>query len=512
MSSASAVANTHELAAGQLLRGKYRVDGVLGEGGMGVVLDAFHVDLERRVAIKVLHSTLRDNAELVERFVREGRAASRIEGDHIARVFDVDRLQDGTPFLVMEYLDGHDLSFVRKQRVVLPIRDAIEYVLQACTAIAQAHACGVIHRDVKPANLFLTKLADGRARIKVLDFGISKVTGPLGRSEPSVTRTSLVMGSVEYMSPEQMLSTRDVDVRTDVWALGVVLFELLTAAPPFSGENTTQICAHVMSQLPVPPRSLRADLPEAIEHVILCCLEKDRTRRYPTVDALSQALRATLTSTHIGLGPATAGAPETRHAPTPRMPLAPVHPNPAPGSDPRLSLPTAVLPTDTSPPEAASPFGSPSGTRVSDTGPKRPSSQPSSTTVGVASEAIPRPPKTSSNAGLLVLLLAGVVGASATAWFVMRTGEPRAALTEQPPAAASPSPPAEELRATASATVRSDIAVVPAPALSEAQAGAASVTASAKAISAAKPKTTIDPKKPLGAKPTSPSVKPSGID
>jgi serine/threonine-protein kinase len=401
-----------------LLRGKYRVAKVLGHGGMGVVVEAMHLDLERRVAIKILHAELHSNTELVERFVREGRAASRIEGDHVARVFDVDRLEDGTPFLVMEYLDGQDLSYVRRSQTPLPTKQAIGYVLQACSGVALAHAAGVIHRDVKPANLFVTADARGEERVKVLDFGISKLSGP-GGSEPSVTRTTLVMGSVEYMSPEQMLSTRDVDVRTDVWALGVVLFELLTAAPPFSGENTTQICAHVMSQPAVRPKSLRADLPDELEEIIMRCLEKDRDKRYSTVDELSAALRAFLASAKFDDAPVTAPIPPpTFQPPTPLMPGNTPVPSPYPsqpplknqsspdvgGSNPRLAMPTTILPEGQLPVDTGKPQApAKSGTRISLGVPSV--STASTTTVGVASDPVPPPPRNKSS-GLLYAVLA----------------------------------------------------------------------------------------------------------
>jgi len=298
-----------------LLRGKYRLVRLLGEGGMGRVFEALHVDLDRRVAIKLLHDELRDNADIVERFVREGRAASRIECDHVAKVLDVDRVEDGTPFIVMEFLEGRDLAFVRRTKSPLPVQEAVDYVLQTCVAIGKAHARGVIHRDLKPANLFLARLGDGTRMVKVLDFGISKMADVLGSSQPSITRTTMIMGSVEYMSPEQMLSTRDVDGRTDLWALGVVLFELLTAAMPFSGETVTQVCAQVMSQQPIRPTSLRADLPAALEEFVLRALEKDRTRRFATAEEFARALRAVVPLTHVGLGPVTSPVPERASEP-----------------------------------------------------------------------------------------------------------------------------------------------------------------------------------------------------
>jgi eukaryotic-like serine/threonine-protein kinase len=274
---------------GQFIKGKYRVDRVLGEGGMGVVVAAHHLALDLRVAIKFLQPALRTDPTVVERFAREARAASKIESDHVARVTDVDALEDGTPFMVMEYLEGRDLSAVRANGAGLPIPAAVGYVLEACEAIGEAHRRGIVHRDIKPANLFLAKRSDGRTRIKVLDFGISKVSAGRGAS-PSVTVTSALMGSLAYMSPEQMLSPRDVDARTDLWALGVTLYELLTARVPFPGETLAQVCALVLSTQPRPPSALRPDVPPGLDQIVLHCLAKDRDQRLATVDELVLAL------------------------------------------------------------------------------------------------------------------------------------------------------------------------------------------------------------------------------
>lgn len=524
---------TSVFVPGTLLRGKYCVNRLLGHGGMGVVVEALHLDLERRVAIKLLHADLQSNADLVERFIREGRAASRIEGEHVARVFDVDRLDDGTPFLVMEYLEGQDLSYVRKNQTPLPLNQAVDYVLQACSGVSLAHAAGVIHRDVKPANLFVVRTQDGRDRVKVLDFGISKVSGPAGSSEPSVTRTTIVMGSVEYMSPEQMLSTRNVDVRTDVWALGVVLFELLTAAPPFSGENTTQICAHVMSQPALKPRSLRPDLPQALETIIMRCLEKERERRFATVDELAAALRGFLETAApagaVAQGPATAHSPpRTQQPPTPRMPgNTPVpsphpqaHPSDAPaqGSDPRLSLPTTLLPATT-------------GTRVSLGVPSVGAS--SSTTVGVASDPIPAPPRRSSAGALYATIAAAGLGALGLFWFFLRSpqGSPGHPASQQPTLATnveSPAntgePPGRSPSDRSTISVEPEVArpganssLTPSATASSAAHAETGATASAKVKSVSSAQKPIPTAKPASsptatARVTPTSTKPSGID
>jgi serine/threonine-protein kinase len=272
---------------GEVLAGKYRVDRVLGEGGMGVVVAAHHLQLDTRVAIKFLLPHMLTMPEAVARFTREARAASKITSEHVARVRDVGTLETGAPYMVMEFLDGGDLAGWIAQRGRLDIGQAVEFLLQASEAIAEAHHLGIVHRDLKPANLFCIQKADGLLAIKVLDFGISKVNDA---SSMSVTKTTAVMGSPLYMSPEQMTSSRDVDHRTDIWSLGVILFELLTGTVPFSGEMFSEICVKIATQAPPPLRAIRPDAPEGLEAIIHRCLEKDRNRRFASVGELAMAL------------------------------------------------------------------------------------------------------------------------------------------------------------------------------------------------------------------------------
>jgi serine/threonine-protein kinase len=276
------------------LLGKYRIERVLGMGGMGVVVAATHVTLEERVAIKFLLPHALSNAEAVARFLREARAAVRIKSEHVARVTDVGQLENGSPYMIMEYLDGADLGSIAHRRGALPIEDSVEYVLQACEAIAEAHALGIIHRDLKPANLFVVQRADGTPSVKVLDFGISKVAGLSASagsgSDLGMTKTSTIMGSPLYMSPEQMASARDVDPRTDVWALGAILYELLAGKVPFQADTITQLCAMILQQPAPALRNARPDAPEALQGVIQRCLEKDRNLRYANVAEFANAL------------------------------------------------------------------------------------------------------------------------------------------------------------------------------------------------------------------------------
>jgi eukaryotic-like serine/threonine-protein kinase len=276
---------------GSLLVGKYRVERVLGQGGMGIVLAARHEQLDERVAIKLMLPTMAAHGEAVTRFVREARAAAKIKGDHVARVSDVGTLETGEPYMVMEYLEGADLSKVLAHSGRLALEDAVDYLLQACDALAQAHALGIVHRDLKPANLYLTRHHDGSPLIKVLDFGVSKIaSSALAPNDSSMTRTSALMGSPLYMSPEQMNSARDVDARSDIWALGVILYELLSGEPPFNGTSLPQVCALIL-QGPTPDiRTSVPQLPEGVVAALYRCLERDPARRFASVAELFTAL------------------------------------------------------------------------------------------------------------------------------------------------------------------------------------------------------------------------------
>ena len=274
-----------------MLAGKYRVDKVLGIGGMGVVVAAHHIQLDDRVAIKFLLPETLGNGDAVMRFAREARAAVKIKSEHVARVTDVGTLDNGAPYMVMEYLEGGDLSAWLAERGRLPVEQAVDLLLQACEAIAEAHAIGIVHRDLKPANLFVARLPGGVQSVKVLDFGISKLTGfSASGGESSATKTSALLGSPLYMSPEQMRSSKDVDARGDIWALGVILYELLAGAAPFIADSMPELVFKIVDGAPVPLLQLRPDVPSGLEAVIFRCLEKDRARRFQTVGDLAGAL------------------------------------------------------------------------------------------------------------------------------------------------------------------------------------------------------------------------------
>ena len=275
-------------APGDLIAGKYEVIKQIGSGGMGYVVSAMHVELGEVVALKFLRPEALQIEELVERFSREARAAAKIRSEHVARVFDVGVLPDGVPFIVMEHLAGQDLADVLQERGPLPVKVAVEYVMQACEALAAAHASGVVHRDIKPENLFLTKHAQGLDFIKILDFGISKVA--LAPGKRGFVRTMMPLGSPVYMSPEQIRSSDQVDARTDIWSLGCVLFELLTGTVAFNEPSLMQLSAAILEHDPVPLREFVEDAPVELEDVILRCLEKDVNNRYSNIAELAIAL------------------------------------------------------------------------------------------------------------------------------------------------------------------------------------------------------------------------------
>ncbi len=278
-----------EVRPGDILAGKYRVERVLGAGGMGVVVAAHHIKLDEKVALKFLLPRGTRSDESVARFLREARAAVKIKSEHVARVIDVGELESGAPYMVMEYLEGSDLAAFLQQRGPLPVEQAVDFVLQACEAIADAHVLGIVHRDLKPANLFCIQRSDGSQSIKVLDFGISKVTTP-GAAGHDMTRTSALMGSPLYMSPEQMTLSKGVDARTDIWALGVILFELLAGRPPFTAEAVTELAIKVANEPAPSVRAFRRSVPDGLAQVISTCLEKPRDRRFRTVAELAIAL------------------------------------------------------------------------------------------------------------------------------------------------------------------------------------------------------------------------------
>ncbi len=278
----------HPPRVGDVLLGKYRVERELGRGGMGVVLAVRHIELDGVFALKVLLPGPGPVPHAADRFLREAKVTARLAGEHIAKVFDVGRLDGGRPYMLMEHLDGSDLKHVLAERGPLPIDEVRGHVLQACEAVAEAHAHGILHRDIKPSNLFLVKRSNGRSCVKVLDFGISKV---LEADGADLTASGVVLGSPLYMSPEQMMRSKDVGMPTDVWALGCVLFELVTGKAAFAADSMTAVVGHVLHHDPSPPSHLRPGVPAWLDAVVARCLRKAPEDRYQTVDELAIALR-----------------------------------------------------------------------------------------------------------------------------------------------------------------------------------------------------------------------------
>jgi serine/threonine-protein kinase len=273
-----------KLSAGTVLGGKYQIECLIGEGGMAYVVSAVHLKLGERVALKFLKPRALANREIMARFAHEARAAAGLKGEHIARVHDVgEREEDGAPYIVMEHLEGRDLAYVIDDAAEVRIDDAAEWMIQACAGLAEAHARGIVHCDVKPENLFLVDQAGWRS-IKILDFGIAKAAAVAGATS--------VMGSPLYMPPEQLSPPFEVDARADIWSLGAVLFELLAKTTPFP--SNTDVPTLVKAVREAPPRSLRRmrnDIPDGLEAIVARCLEKDREARFQNVAELAIALK-----------------------------------------------------------------------------------------------------------------------------------------------------------------------------------------------------------------------------
>jgi eukaryotic-like serine/threonine-protein kinase len=284
---------SHEsvIEPGTLLLQKYRVEEALGRGGMGVVFAARHLALDERVALKVLTGAVGAQPEALARLQREAKILARVRNEHVVRVIDLGQLDDGSPFLVMELLDGRDLGSLLEERGRLEVTVAVDYVLQALVALAAAHSSGVVHRDLKPENLFCTKTADGGELIKVLDFGISRME-PLGASySPTpMTHPSSLLGTPLYMSPEQLRDPASVDARSDLWAIGVVLFELLTGLSPFMGTSLADIALKITTEPPPPLAGVDSQKARGLEAVLAKCLQKERELRFQTVAELARAL------------------------------------------------------------------------------------------------------------------------------------------------------------------------------------------------------------------------------
>lgn len=279
------------VAMGELLAGKYELERVVGIGGMGVVVLAWHAELQQRVALKLLRESFSGHAEARERFRREARAAARISSDHVVRVFDVATLDNGVPYMVMEYLEGQNLRDLLHEVGPLEEHEVASIMLQVCDALAEAHHNQIVHRDLKPENIYLTYRPHRPPLVKVLDFGVSKSLASNTVPHLKLTPASMLRGSPSYMSPEQLDCKRDFDARSDIWGAGVLIFELLTRHLPFRGETLPQIICAVLAGQRLPLSHYRPGLSPAMEALLDNCLAPEPDDRFRTVQRLAQALR-----------------------------------------------------------------------------------------------------------------------------------------------------------------------------------------------------------------------------
>jgi eukaryotic-like serine/threonine-protein kinase len=437
--------------------GRYVVERVLGVGGMGLVAAARYPELDQEVAIKFMRPELAADPTLSARFLREARLAARAKSVHFVRVFDFGRLDSGVPYLVMEMLSGRDLGAELLEQGPLSVEVAVDYVLQAAVGLAEIHALGVVHRDLKPANLFLAEAAGART-IKVLDLGLSTEGHGAGKG---ITTTGHSFGTPHYMSPEQIRESKAVDARSDVWSLGIILFELLTAALPFGhqSQSTGEVFGLILHTEPIPPRHYRPDLSEDIEAVILRCLHRDPAGRYADLGELAEALRGFTNSTSASRPDAVRAALATRRVEPAavNMPFEPTRPSPAPGAPlPPVASPPQVLAATTpnprprkleTPPFAPTlpvPEAQPgSGSKVSATsGPSATSDPP----------AISGPPGVARRPWLVPVALAGAVVGVGAIVLLARTGaSPSAGASVPTPIASAAMVPAAAVPPTPSA-------------------------------------------------------------
>jgi eukaryotic-like serine/threonine-protein kinase len=519
---------------GAILAGKYRVERILGQGGMGVVVEARHIALDDRVALKFLLPEYAQHPEASARFLREARNAVKIKSEHVARVSDVGTLDSGAPYMVMEYLEGRDLADTLEKAGVLAVPDAVDYIIQGSEAIAEAHSYSIVHRDLKPANLFLSKRPDGSPIVKVLDFGISKGGGQVD----NLTKTTAAMGSALYMSPEQLQQTRSVDHRTDIYALGISLYELLAGKQPFYADTLPQLVGAVLTGTPTPLLELRPDIPPPLAAVIERAYARDRGQRFQSIGEFVVALapwapprsattiervarmsglptpELTLGSSGVFAPPSSlsptspaAPSPAPQAAPTPQAPLAQpgggfpppgstqmvpslaegvaaqAAPNPALlGTRPTVPLPAMDPTAGTHPP--GPPPGPPPGNpnQIVPGHYNAPMSVRAANTFkqGGSGPLITGQPR--SKAGLIAVLVMAMVGiAGIAAAVVLRTHKPTTppAVDTQAPTATAPPAPAPTAEPTATATA--------------AVSATAAASATAEAVPTATPKTAEAP-------------------
>jgi serine/threonine-protein kinase len=296
------LARPQVVKAGAMIADKYRIEKELGRGGFGVVVRARHLAIDQVVAIKILTGAEGGQPERREdaaRFTREAQATAALRSEHVVRILDVDFLEDGNPYMVMEYLEGETLHQLLHSRPPLSVGEAVDHVVQVLAALGEAHAAGIVHRDLKPANVLVTSGAGGTAVVKVLDFGVSKIAADSGIGNTpvsqAITKTGAVIGTVAYMAPEQMLDAKRVDGRADLWSIGIMLYELLTRQTPFGPTSSPTIVTTMLTKPPASLLAVRPDVPPKLERIVMRCLEKSADDRYATAAEVGAAL-ASLTT------------------------------------------------------------------------------------------------------------------------------------------------------------------------------------------------------------------------
>ena len=331
--------SSEDSRVGLLVQGRYRILRKLGEGGMGSVYEGKHELIGRRVAIKTLHWQFAQNLELIERFHREANAATAVGNEHIIEVTDFGFFDDSAPFIVMEYLEGVELGALLEQEGSLPIARAVHIVTQMCDALSAAHARGIVHRDMKPENVFLIRRSHDPDFVKVLDFGISKMRVQGEELQGSLTRTGMALGTPYYMPPEQAQGVRDIDQRADVYAVGVILYRALGGRLPFDAATYPALMVKIMTESPASLRQLRADIPEALDRAVLKAMARDRQERFQGVEDLALALQpfAGMNQTPHMLA-SLRPLPQTGSSGTPYTADSPSRPAPAPSLAPDAGI------------------------------------------------------------------------------------------------------------------------------------------------------------------------------
>jgi eukaryotic-like serine/threonine-protein kinase len=418
---------------GATVAGRYKVIKLLGEGGMGQVYLAEHSAIEKRIALKVLRAEYAHKGEIVTRFQQEAISASRIKHPNVLDVFDFGQLENGCFYLAMEFLDGNDLADELQRSRVLTAPRALPIAMQICRALAAAHAKGVVHRDMKPENVFLQRTADGEEIVKIVDFGIAQLKpsneeAAKVSSHRRLTRTGMIFGTPEYMAPEQA-SGKHADLRCDIYAVGIILYELFTGAVPFTGETFLGVLTKHLNEMPPAMRAVYPDLqisPE-LEGVVQRALAKDPTHRFQTMTELAQALASTPEGQYAGVrGPYSQVAGDQRGSFVPP-------PNPSPtaaqfvgnSSSPPMAQGPGVVLTDAA--------------RAAVTMHRQDTAESARAETQLGGEVGTRPPSKSSGAGAVVLALLGVlaVGGGAAAFFLRGPAQP----AEPSAHAKAPEPP-----------------------------------------------------------------------